>query len=50
VSTVITGASRPEQAMTNATVSKLPPLSAELHQQLGDFYMREVCKYVRGPY
>jgi len=50
VTTVITGASRPEQAMTNATVSKLPPLSAELHQQLGDFYMREVCKYVRGPY
>jgi aryl-alcohol dehydrogenase-like predicted oxidoreductase len=50
VTTVITGASRPDQAAINAAVAKLPPLSAELHKQLGDFYHREVCKYIRGPY
>jgi aryl-alcohol dehydrogenase-like predicted oxidoreductase len=50
VSTVITGASRPEQAAGNALVSRLPSLSAELHQKLRDFYIREVAKNIRGPY
>lgn len=50
VSTVITGASKPEQATANAAVSNLPPLSAALHKQLADFYQREVAKNIRGPY
>jgi aryl-alcohol dehydrogenase-like predicted oxidoreductase len=50
VSTVITGASRPEQVRSNARVSKLPPLSAELHQQLGQFYKTKVHEHIRGPY
>jgi aryl-alcohol dehydrogenase-like predicted oxidoreductase len=50
VSTVITGASRPEQAAANAAVSKRPPLSTELHQKLRDYYLRDVAKHIRGPY
>lgn len=50
VSTVITGASRPEQAKANAAVSGLPPLSPELHRHLADFYRHEVARYIRGPY
>jgi aryl-alcohol dehydrogenase-like predicted oxidoreductase len=50
VSTVITGASRPEQVRSNARVSKLPPLSAELHKQLGQFYKTKVHEHIRGPY
>ena len=50
VSTVITGASRPEQATANAEVSKLTPLSAALHQRLGEFYREKVAAHVRGPY
>jgi len=50
VSTVITGASRPEQAAANARVSALPPLSPELHRRLADFYEREVKQHIRGPY
>jgi aryl-alcohol dehydrogenase-like predicted oxidoreductase len=50
VSTVITGASKPEQARANARVSSLPPLALELHRKLGEFYTREVAQYIRGPY
>ena len=50
VSTVITGASKPEQASANARVSGLPRLSPELHQKLTDFYQREVTQHIRGPY
>ena len=50
VSTVITGASKPEQALANARVSSMPPLPQELHNQLADFYQREVTQHVRGPY
>src|SRR5688572_27035328 len=50
VSTVITGASRPEQVRSNARVSKLPPLSAELHKQLSQFYKTKVQEHIRGPY
>jgi aryl-alcohol dehydrogenase-like predicted oxidoreductase len=50
VSTVITGASKPEQAAANARVSALPPLSAGLHQKLAGFYKREVAPHIRGPY
>ncbi|HEY4983438.1 MAG TPA: aldo/keto reductase [Verrucomicrobiae bacterium] len=50
VSTVITGASRPEQATANARVSNLPPLAPELHKKLREFYEREVARHIRGPY
>ena len=50
VSVVIPGASRTEQAISNAAVSDLAPLSEELHQQLREFYVREVADHIRGPY
>lgn len=48
VTTVITGASRPEQAAANARVSLLDPLPEELHQQLGGFFSTEVAPHIRG--
>ena len=50
VSVVITGASRPEQAADNASVSDLPPLGRELHERLAEFYRTEVEHRIRGPY
>ena len=50
VSTVITGASKAEQAKSNARVSELPRLAAELHKRLGEFYEREVKLHIRGLY
>ncbi|XZE54907.1 aldo/keto reductase [Planctomycetaceae bacterium SH139] len=50
VSTIITGASRPEQVLGNAAVADLPALPAELHRQLAEFYHREVRQHIRGPY
>jgi aryl-alcohol dehydrogenase-like predicted oxidoreductase len=42
VTTVIAGASRPEQVLENASVSKLQPLSKALHQKLADIYRSDV--------
>lgn len=42
VSTVITGASRPEQVLENARVSDLEPLPAVLHERLAELYRNEV--------
>jgi aryl-alcohol dehydrogenase-like predicted oxidoreductase len=50
VTTVITGASKPEQAAANARVSDLPKLPSELHTKLREFYDREVAAHIRGPY
>jgi aryl-alcohol dehydrogenase-like predicted oxidoreductase len=50
VSVVIPGASSPKQAQSNAKASGLPPLSKELHKKLSEIYMKEVHKYIRGPY
>ena len=50
VSVIIPGARSPEQARTNARASALPPLPAALHQDLADFYRREVAAHIRGPY
>ncbi len=49
VTTVITGASRPEQVTGNAAVSSLPPLDPSLHQALERFYTEQVAPHVRGP-
>ncbi len=48
VSTVITGASKPEQVKENVAVSALPPLSPELHEELKQFYFNKVKQHVRG--
>lgn len=49
VTTVIAGASRPEQVIENASVSQLSPLSTELHEKLASFYRREVAASIRVP-
>lgn len=48
VSVVIPGASSPEHVRQNAGASELPPLSADLHTRLRDFYVKEVKPHVRG--
>jgi aryl-alcohol dehydrogenase-like predicted oxidoreductase len=48
VTTVITGASRPEQTHRNAQVSELPSLPPDLHEQLSNIYETEVRNHVRG--
>jgi aryl-alcohol dehydrogenase-like predicted oxidoreductase len=50
VSVVIPGASRPEQAAANADASKLPPLGADAHAKLREFYATRVAEHIRGPY
>jgi aryl-alcohol dehydrogenase-like predicted oxidoreductase len=50
VSVVITGASREAQAAANAAVSALPPLDADLHGKLREFYEQNVTHHIRGPY
>ena len=50
VSVIIPGAKNPAQALANAQVSELGPLSAERHVKLAAFYEREVAAHIRGPY
>ncbi|CCQ75112.1 aldo/keto reductase [Magnetospira sp. QH-2] len=50
VSTVIPGATRPEQALSNARASDLPPLGADLHAQLAAFYDSDIAEHIRGAY
>ena len=50
VTTVITGASSPQQAGDNARVSKLPSLSQNVHEALRVFHDIEVLPNIRGPY
>jgi aryl-alcohol dehydrogenase-like predicted oxidoreductase len=50
VSTVIPGASRPEQARENAAVSQMPALPDALHERLRAFYLDRVAANIRGAY
>ena len=50
VSTIIPGASRPEQVRGNIRASDLPSLDAELHAKLRKFYAEHVAAHIRGPY
>jgi len=50
VTTVITGARKPEQIRDNAAVSALAPLSPELHTRLRRFYDGSIANHIRGPY
>lgn len=48
VSTVITGASRPDQVRRNAMASDLPNLSESLHSELTMIYESDVRDHIRG--
>lgn len=50
VSTIIPGASSPEQAKNNALATSLEPLSSELHAKLEEFYASDVKEHIRGAY
>jgi aryl-alcohol dehydrogenase-like predicted oxidoreductase len=49
VSTIITGATRPEQVAENAAVSDLPPLSPDLHERLAAHYRDAVRPQILVP-
>jgi aryl-alcohol dehydrogenase-like predicted oxidoreductase len=50
VTVVIPGASKVEQACSNAASSDLKPLSESVHQELKSFYHSNVEEHIRGPY
>lgn len=50
VTSIIPGASSAAQVQENASVSNLPPLSADLHQSLHQFYEHQVAAHIRGVY
>ncbi|MCF3651588.1 aldo/keto reductase [Synoicihabitans lomoniglobus] len=50
VSAIIPGARNPEQVAANLSVAELPPLGAELHAKLAEFYANQVAAHIRGPY
>jgi aryl-alcohol dehydrogenase-like predicted oxidoreductase len=50
VTTVITGASKPEQAAANASISDLPSLDPAVHEKLRAFYIQKAAPHIRGPY
>jgi aryl-alcohol dehydrogenase-like predicted oxidoreductase len=50
VTSVIPGATKPEQVKINASASALPPLDKAVHEQLRILYEREIHKLIRGKY
>jgi aryl-alcohol dehydrogenase-like predicted oxidoreductase len=50
VTSVIPGASRPEQVQANVAAAAVPPLSADLHAALAAIYRDDVRDAIRGPY
>ena len=50
VTTVIPGASRPEQAKCNSRASDLMPLSEDTHIAIAKFYQDCVSEHIRGKY
>lgn len=50
VTTIIPGASSPEQARSNAEVTEILNLSSAVHKALQTFYHERVKEYIRGPY
>ncbi|BEU02156.1 oxidoreductase [Agarivorans sp. OAG1] len=48
ITSVITGASKPEQIQQNTHYSGQTSLSKDLHAKLADFYQQEVSPWVRG--
>jgi aryl-alcohol dehydrogenase-like predicted oxidoreductase len=50
VTSVIPGATRPDQARQNAAAAEFPRLGDELHEQLRRWYDDEVAAHIRGKY
>ena len=50
ITTVIPGARNAEQAGQNAEVSRLPALSASVHEKLSDLYRERIDAAIRGVY
>jgi aryl-alcohol dehydrogenase-like predicted oxidoreductase len=50
VSVIIPGARNPDQVGRNLKAAELPPLGAELHAKLAEFYGKQVSAHIRGPY
>ena len=50
VTTVIPGATRPEQVTANASASELPRLGLAVHAELEQLYEHEIANHIRGPY
>ena len=50
VTTVIPGATQPEQARANAAAGDLPPLPAGVHSALEMIYREDVAGHIRGGY
>lgn len=50
VTTVIPGASSPEQARANVVAAELPPLPEDLQVEIAAFYANRVHELIRGPY
>jgi aryl-alcohol dehydrogenase-like predicted oxidoreductase len=50
VTTVIPGASKTSQVLSNVSASNLAPLAPELHKQLSEWYAKRVADQIRGPY
>ena len=48
VTTVIPGASKPGQVIRNVGALAVPPLSAEIHAALAEFYRQSVAAHIRG--
>ena len=48
VTTIIPGASRPDQAVSNGRAGDIPPLPAETHERLASFYEQRVAPHIRG--
>jgi aryl-alcohol dehydrogenase-like predicted oxidoreductase len=49
VTTIIPGARNRTQALANAAASDLPPIPADVHAKLRDFFLKDVKPAVRGP-
>jgi len=50
ISTVIPGATKVEQAISNAMASSLPPLEPKIHEKLEQLYKTEIEPLIRGKY
>lgn len=50
VTTVIPGASKYSQVLSNVAASELDPLSTQLHEQLSTWYEERVAAHIRGKY
>jgi aryl-alcohol dehydrogenase-like predicted oxidoreductase len=50
VSVIIPGARNSDQVGRNLKAAELPPLGAELHAKLAEFYGKQVSAHIRGPY